>query len=142
MPVVLTINDTGRPRGELVRMAYEDCGLSEFGLTPDEIAKGVRKLDLMMGEWPWSLLGYEPGNDPGDLSGLDASTENAAVRNLAIELAPGLGVTLDPRYSAKAKQGLQQMCAAATSIPTASVPGGTVMGSGNRRMLPFAADPA
>ncbi len=146
MTVVLTINDTGSPKLEIVRLAYGSCGVSdeEFDLTPEDLNKALRKLNAMMREWPWSGLSYvQPDYGVGgaaDLSGVDSSYDQAIADELGLRIAPTIGKTVSPEQRRNATLSRATALSAAASIPTVAIPAGTPRGSGKRRFSPFIAE--
>lgn len=127
---------TGRPKREIVDQAYEECGLSgfEFERTPDEMIAGLRRLNLMMKEQPWSLLGYDmPAQGEGDLadlSGLEDRFIPAVVAWLALRLAPALGKAQPPEARAARTRALQNLRAEIATAPARTMRGGIHRGAG------------
>jgi hypothetical protein len=150
MPVTLTINVAGRPKRDIIEMAFEFCGSAgyEFGRTPEEIASALRELDAMMAEEPWDQLGYDPAiygsGRPEDPSGLANSSISAVSKYLGLRIAPGMGATLSPAANAALTRSYNLLFASIATIPTQPLAPNTVRGSGARTpfRLPFITEDA
>jgi hypothetical protein len=142
---VVTIADTGPSKGELVDLAFEECGLAgfEFQRTPEEIASGMRELDTMMYEWPWNLLGFvHPSTGsgaPSDLSGIPFSTKAVTAKHLALRLAPKGAWTLSAESKASLARSFNLLLASLAVVPTALMDS-TPSGAGNRGRSAFIRD--
>lgn len=142
MPTI-DLATTGKPKRDLIEMAFEDCGSAgyEFERTPEEIASALRKLDAMMAEWPFSLLGYSASDygtgSPADLSGIPDSTVHVVAASLALRIAPSMGKALAPEQRAAHARSLHLLSANYATIPTAYIAQNTPRGSGHRHRYPF-----
>lgn len=138
MTITARIDPGGKPKREILEMAFDDCGLAgyEFDRTPEEQSMALRKLNALMLELPWSALGYDqPSYGVGQAeggSGIPDFAVNAVSQYLALRIAPGIGLTLSPEYSKTAARSLVTLQAALATTPTMTLPGNTVRGSGQR----------
>lgn len=139
MTVILNLPLTGVPKRTILDMAFEGCGLAgfDFDRTAEEIVAALRKLNAMMREWPWSLAGYnQPAYGAGlpeELSNIAEGAENAVADELAVRIAPGLGLTVSPEQRAKAATSRSTFVAQFGSLPSSDLAGSTPLGSGSRR---------
>ncbi len=138
MTVIATIPVAGRPKRDIIELAFDDCGMAgyEFDRTPEEQSMALRKLNAMMMEQPWSLLGYaQPAYGVGQAeggSGLPDFAINTVAMYLALRIAPGMGVSLAPEQRAAMSRSLMNLQSEIAVIPTVELPGNTVRGSGRR----------
>jgi len=129
---------TGRPKNELIDRAYAKCGLAgyEFERTPEEMGDGLRELNVMMMEKPWSLLGFNlPAQGDGDLtdqSGLLDSYVPAVVMELALRLCPQLGKSLSAEAVKVHSRAVALLRAELATTPAMKLRGGVYAGSGRR----------
>ncbi len=143
MAVTLQINDVGPPKRDLIEMAFEECGSAgyEFERTPEEVAAALRKLNAMMGEWPWSQLGFPIPTYglglPEELSGIAPENVQAVVLHLALRLAPNMGATLSPETRAAMTRSFNLLASQHTVPPTSYIALNTPRGSGHRRRSTF-----
>lgn len=150
MTIQVELLATGLPKGHIVEMALEDCGIAsfEFGLTAEEMSSGLRRLNAMMSTWPWSLIETyscpPSGNGlPEDPSGIPDNAVQAVAHNLALLLAPTMGKTLSPEYVRAAGTSRREFEAAYATPTPAPFPAKTPRGMGNRSYgidLPFIAE--
>lgn len=135
MSVVLDI-PTGRTKREIVVLARNFCGISsaEFDLGPDELSEHILMLDVMMGDAPWNLLGYMPGEPslPEDRSNLADADVSAVYMELGKRIALGLGAELTPARAAQAGKSYIDLISRYTTPPTQPWRAGTPRGAGNR----------
>lgn len=139
MAVTLSII-TGRPKRDLIEMAFEFCGSAgyEFERTPEEVSAALRQLDLMMTEEPWVRTGYDLGAGlPEDPSGLADEDVPASYMHLALRLSPGLGASLSPTAAASITRSFNSVCSRYAVMPTALIAANTPRGSGHPRRVPF-----
>lgn len=144
MSVTLTI-PTGRPKREILELAFDDCGLAgyEFDRTPEEQSMALRKLNALMLEHPWNKLGYtQPAYGVGlaeEPSGLPDTAINAVAQYLALRIAPGIGNTLSAEQKATMSRSLSLLQSEVATLPKMDLAGSTVRGTGNRwsRYWPF-----
>jgi hypothetical protein len=136
----------GRPKRDIIELAFDDCGLAgyEFDRTPEEQGMALRKLNALMMEWPWSGLGYsQPSYGTGQVegpSGIPDSAINAVAQYLALRIAPGMGNALSPELRASMASSKAVLFAQLAVIPDMALPGNTTRGTGNRhRVSPFTA---
>ena len=136
MTVLITI-PTGRPKRDIIELAFDDCGLAgyEFDRTPEEQTMALRKLNGLMLDWPWNLLGYnQPDYGVGlaeGASGLPDEVISGTAQYLAFRIAPGLGLTLSPELKATAARALANIEAYCATVPGIQIPRGVPMGAGN-----------
>jgi len=137
MTVLITI-PTGRPKRDIIEMAFDDCGLAgyEFDRTPEEQTMALRKLNALMLEWPWNLLGYnQPDYGVGlaeGPSGLPDEAISGTAQYLAMRIAPGIGNTISPELKATMARALANIEALTATIKTIDPAPGTAVGAGNR----------
>lgn len=142
MPTI-SLATTGKPKRDLIEMAFEDCGSAgyEFERTPEEIASALRKLDAMMAEWPFNVLGYAAAEygagSPSDLSGLPDDAIHAVAAQLALRIAPSMGKTLSPEQRAAHARSMMLLTANYASMPRAYFAPNTPRGSGHRHRATF-----
>lgn len=138
MTITATIPVPGRPKRDIIELAFDDCGMAgyEFDRTPEEQSMALRKLNAMMMEHPWAQLGYDyPTYGVGQAeggSGIPDFTINTVAMYLALRIAPGLGVTLSPEYKAAMARSLMNMQSEIARVPYVGLSRNTVRGSGNR----------
>jgi hypothetical protein len=135
--VAIALPITGSTKRSLLDTAFEECGITER--TPDEEASALRKLNQMMFEWPFSVLGYDAGDTTAEeLSGFDPRWDQAVALALAQRLAPKElnGQPLSPESKAALSRSRIQLesYAGTLSMPTATMVS-AISGEGNRRML-------
>ena len=58
--ITLSLPAGGRLKSDILDLAFDDCGAAGFAFdrTPEEQSAALRKLNALMLERPWSLLGY------------------------------------------------------------------------------------
>jgi len=138
MPIFAIIPATGRPKRDIIELAFADCGLAgyEFDRTPEEQSLALRQLNALMMETPWDGLGYDqPAYGVGQAeggSGIPDFAINAVAQYLAIRIAPSIGVTLPAEHAKTAARSLMALQSQIATIPTVEFPGNTVRGSGHR----------
>ena len=138
MTVILPTR-AGRPKRDIIELAFDDCGLAgyEFDRTPEEQGVALRKLNAMMMEWPWNGLGYrQPAYGQGEAdeaSGLPDSAVNAAAQYLALRIAPGMGATISPEQRATNARSLLLIQSEHAATPPSIVAGAMLTGAGQRR---------
>lgn len=141
----ITLPMTGVPKRNFIEGAFEEWGVNgyEFERTPQEIAKALRRLNAMMQEWPFSMLGYV-GSDYGvgsvdGLSGVDPAYEQAVTLSLAQRLAPAEGAQLSPDTKAVLARSMARLASSVSTIPTA-VFMSSPAGAGNKGRASFISD--
>lgn len=125
---------------EIVLDAYSEVGIAEynFDLSPEELNTARKRLDRMMALWETKVsIGYLMPVNPNDSdlddeSGLPDGAVLAAVLNLALQLAPGLGKTLAPTTMIAAKAAYNSVLAQFAKIPQLRYPNNLPVGSGNK----------
>lgn len=131
----------GRPKRYPIELAFEELGSAgyEFERTPEEVVSALKRMDMLMAEWPWSQLGYNlPASghgSPEDESGLPDYAVSAVAYELAKRLGGLWGVQLSPQQLKAATDAKAQ--ALPVAVPVALMAPGTVRGSGFRRRVPF-----
>lgn len=129
MTILVSIPE-GRPKRDIIELAFDDCGLAgyEFDRTPEEQTMALRKLNAMMMEWPWSLLGYRQPTYavglPEEPSGVPDDTVNTIAQYLAQRIAPGIGTSLPPEQRATMARSLSLLQAQYAKVPDTTVPDG------------------
>lgn len=137
--VTITVPTIGTPKRNLLEMAFENCGSAgyEFERTPEEINSALRKLNAMMFEWPWNLLGYyQPDYGAGvmdDMSGVPNDAQAAVSQTLALRIAPTMGASMPPEALAEMARSRAIIEANYSVIPTQYMGDDTIVGAGNRR---------
>jgi hypothetical protein len=137
MTVLITI-PTGRPKRDIIELAFDDCGMAgyEFDRTPEEQTMALRKLNALMLEWPWNLLGYnQPDYGVGlaeGPSGLPDEAISGTAQYLAMRIAPGIGNTISPELKATMARALANIEALTATVQTIEPAPGTAVGTGNR----------
>jgi len=140
MTVTAHIPVSGRPKRDIIELAFDDCGLAgyEFDRTPEEQSMALRKLNALMLEEPWAQLGYsQPAYGVGQAdgnSGLPDFAINTVAQYLAMRIAPGIGVSLPPEYKATAARSLMNLQSQIATIPCVEFPARTVRGTGHRSL--------
>jgi hypothetical protein len=135
--IVLTINDTGVPKSTLVEGAYSVCGSEgyEFERTPEEVNSALRKLNVMMRQWPWNGLGFvQPDYGvglPEDLSGVSDYAVEAITYELAVRIAPGMGASMSPEARSTRAASKVLVFGETATIPTMPYAQDTPRGAGN-----------
>jgi hypothetical protein len=132
---------SGPLKSALIALAFEDCGMSDLTVSPEEKAMALRRLNSIMLEEPWSNMGYtqpEYGNgDAEEPCGLAVDAVNAVVKHLAFNL---MGVfEKEPTSAFRSTYAKAKLQAAAryATIATAQFASGTATGAGNRDRYTF-----
>lgn len=137
--ITLFLPAGGRLKSDILDIAFDDCGAAGFAFdrTPEEQSAALRKLNALMLEQPWSLLGYKQptygAGLPEEQSGLPDFAVNAVAQYLALRIAPGMAVTLSPEATRAMGRSLLTMQSQLATIPSIELPGNTVRGSGHNR---------
>jgi hypothetical protein len=135
---------TGRPKNDLIEMAYEFCGSAgyEFERTAEEVSSALRQLDTMMTGWPFDQMGYDPATYgsglPEDPSGLAEKDVPVVFMHLAELIAPGMGASLPAQALAAKKRAWASACSRYADTPTMPRAEKTPAGMGNRPYARFA----
>ena len=134
MTVIVPLAGGGVPKGDLISMAYEDCRLAgfDFDRTPEESLMALRRLEAMMAEWPWNLLGYAPGGSEADLSNLPEDTVHGVAQMLALRLMTAFGKEIPSAFRATAAQSINYLRSVAATVPRIKYAPGTIRGAGAR----------
>ena len=133
----------GWTKRQLVEMAYEELGVSaamDYGLTPEQVATGVNRLDAMMATLYQNgyRLGYAlpsgyGASDPDQDSGIPNGANEAVYVSLAVRLAPTIGKMLSPQTIAAHRQAKNAL-ALYSDLPTVKRdPDASPAGQGNGR---------
>lgn len=131
----------GWTKGDIVREAYSELALAGyvFDLSPNELERGARKLDVMMAYFDSKgiRVGYALASGPQttDLdgeSGIPLTAIEPVVVNLACRLAPGEGKTLPLDLTARAREGYQTLMIAAALPVAQQMPSTMPRGAGNK----------
>lgn len=137
--ITLSLPRGGKLKSDILDLAFDDCGAAGFAFdrTPEEQSAALRKLNALMLEQPWSLLGYaQPpygAGLPEEQSGIPDFALNTVAQYLALRIAPGMAVTLSPEAMRAMGRSLLTMQSQLATIPTTQLPGNTVRGSGSTR---------
>lgn len=124
----------GRTKKAVIEMAFEELTLSgfEFDLTPEEIYRALRRLNVLMAEPPFNTMGYnhplEEDGSPAEASGLAEEDVYPVVLLLARRLARMIGKTL--AFDADANNAIARLRAKYAVIPEVDYAPLTVRGAG------------
>lgn len=124
----------------IIYKAYGELGLAEynFDISAEELTTARQTLDSMISEWETKVsLGYYMPTNPDDSdvddeTGLPQGAVMAVWKNLAIELAPGLGKTPSPLTMVAAKRGKDSVFAQFAVIPQKQYSANLPVGAGNK----------
>lgn len=139
MPITLTLTDDGPPKRQIIELAFGEIGSAgyEFGRTPEEVTDALMRLNALMFEWPYNLLGYvQPAygvGNPDDASGIPFESLTAVAACLALRVAPIMGATLSPEARANLARSMTTLHALLASVPTMPLAQYTLRGMGGRR---------
>lgn len=137
---VLPTTTTGPLRRTIVEMAYGQCGIVgyEFGHTAEEVTDALYLLNAMMGEEPWSALGYkQPLNgagDPAEASGISVTHLTAVAFSLAERICSTKGKVLSQSQQAVMSRSRMGVYAYAATIPSMPYARHTPRGAGSERL--------
>lgn len=137
--ITLSLPTGGKLKSDILDLAFDDCGAAGFAFdrTPEEQSAALRKLNALMLELPWALLGYSQptygAGLPEEQSGIPDFAFNTVAQYLALRIAPGMAVSLSPEATRAMARSLMTMQGEMASVPTAQLPGNTVRGSGHNR---------
>jgi len=138
---VISLGGSGRPKRDFIEMAFEELGSAgyEFERTSEEVKTGLRRLNLMMTEWPWNELTYDQpvsgDGAPTDLSTLPDEAASAVSLELANRLAGLWRTLLLPEQKVRLARAKGQLFTA--TPPTQLMAPGTVRGSGARGRVAY-----
>lgn len=124
----LPIPFAGRPKRNLIDMAFEECGVGgyEFDRDPEEINMALRRLNALMGEWPWKTIDYNMPDygdgQPEDVSGVPFDAENAVALHLAQRVAAGMRIPLGAEHRAARAQAKAQFLATLPAPRAVEIP--------------------
>ncbi len=136
MTTLAPIAYSGRPKETIIEMAFEELTISgfEFDITPEEVAKALRRLNVMMLEPPFDGMGYnqplEEDGSPAEASGLVDADVRAIILALAVELAPMVGKTVSVEFRSRANRAISQLRAKYAVIPKLDYAPLTARGAG------------
>lgn len=149
MTITLTLSTDGPPKRSIIELAWGDIALAgyEFGRTPEEVTDSLLRLNALMLEWPFSMLGYvQPdygSGEPDDLSGIPFAALNTVAAALAERIAPMMGATLTPEARSNLTRGMAVLRAEYATVPTMPMAANTPRGAGSRtRVGPFISEAA
>lgn len=128
---------TGRAKSEIIAGAYAKDGMGDdMERTPEEMANGLRELNQMMMEEPFSLLGYAlPAHGDGDLSDLSGLADKyipAIIMELAFRLAPNIGKSMSVEAVKRHAKAMATLRGDIAAAPNLSIRSGTYLGMGHR----------
>jgi len=138
MTTTIPVSAIGPPKSDIIDMAFEDCRLSgfDFDRTPEESLMALRRLNAMMSEWPWSLLGYDnTGYGEGgeaELSNLPPDTVHGVSQALALRLMTAFGKAIPDSFRATAAQSFAYIKGQYAVVPRIPFAPGTLRGAGAR----------
>ncbi|QVJ07704.1 tail accessory factor [Sphingopyxis phage VSN-002] len=136
MTTPIPVSAIGVPKKAIIEMAYEDCRISgfDFDRTPEEDLMALRRLNTLMSEWPWNLLGYDlPASGEGtgeDLSNLPRDVTHGIAQLLALRLMAAFGKTPPETFRVTSAQSIAYVRAQAVSVPFTKFAPGTIRGAG------------
>lgn len=136
MTTPIPVSAIGVPKKSIIEMAYEDCRISgfDFDRTPEEDLMALRRLNTLMSEWPWNLLGYDlPASGEGtgeDLSNLPRDVTHGVSQLLALRLMAAFGKTPPETFRVTSAQSIAYVRAQAVTVPTIAYAPGTIRGAG------------
>lgn len=139
MPITLTLSDDGPPKRQLIELAFGEIGSAgyEFGRTAEEVTDALTRLNTLMQQWPYNLLGYiQPDYGVGNAdepSGIPFDTMNAVAAALALRIAPVMGATLPPESIANLKSAVSLLHSQYATVPTMPLGRHTPRGAGAQR---------
>lgn len=126
-------------KGTIVDMAFEEITLAGYNVdaTTDEQASAIRRLDSLMARWASNSLdvGYNFPSAVGsslraDASGVPDLALEAAVVDLALAIAPGIGKSLSVETRIRYRQSMNATRAVFATIPEMSLPYRAPRGAG------------
>lgn len=141
MTTPIPVSAVGPPKSDIIDMAFEDCRLSgfDFDRTPEESLMALRRLNAMMAEWPWSLLGYDnTGYGEGseaELSNLPDDAVHGVAQALAMRLMTAFGKAIPDSFRATAAQSFAYIKGQYAVVPRIPFAPNTARGRGNRHYL-------
>jgi hypothetical protein len=98
---------------QIIEQAFSSVGLASyvFDLTAEELQAATRSLDAMMAVWGarGARIGYNPGADLDEASGLPDWANEAAYLNLGCRLAAGLGKAVMPEIKQEAARSYRSV---------------------------------
>lgn len=138
----------GPPKGDLIRDAYQDAGLSaDYEADATEMQTGLRRLNAIAAElldegcdigFNFPINGLGAINEESGIAGADVT---AITTMLALRLSPTLGKTMSPEATKAFARSAASMRSRHAVIPSMRYPRTTPLGQGSRRGLwwgPFA----
>lgn len=134
----LPLVGSGPLKSSLISLAFEDIGMSDFTVTPEERSMALRRLNAAMTEEPWSNMGYiQPAYGDGNAeepSGIATDAIQAVVKHLALNLFGVFEKEPSSGFRASyAKAYLQVSARYAASSLSAGYAPGTIRGAGGRQ---------
>lgn len=132
----------GWTKRDIVSAALEEVGLGDyaFDVDPRQVNGALRRLDSMMAMWNAKAirLGYplpsSPSNsDLDEESGLSDMHVQAAVLNLAIQIAPSFGKQVSFETKRAAREAYNAMLTNVAHKNTMQMPSSMPVGSGYKR---------
>lgn len=123
MPIVIDLTPSGPLKRQIIDLAFGDCAMAgyEFGRTPEEINDALLRLNSMMAEWPFNLLGFtmpDYGVGSGEeSSGIVMEALNPVASHLALRICPMMGASLSPEAQANLKAAMARLHALVATVP-------------------------
>jgi hypothetical protein len=134
----ITIDPGGPPKRFIIELGFGDIGSAgyEFGRTSEEVNDALMRLNALMREWPFSLLGYAQPTygvgSPDENSGIADQYLNAIAGQLALRIAPMMGAELSTEAKSNIARSMAVLRGAVATIPTMPVAAQTPRGAGVR----------
>lgn len=135
----LPLAGDGPKKSYLISLAFEDVGMSDLSITPEERSMALRRLNAAMNDDPWSRLGYiQPAYGDGNAEE-PSGIAQADIHAVAMRLAMRLFAVFEKEPStafraayAKAVLGVSARHAVSSEVP--SYAPGTIRGAGSGRL--------
>jgi hypothetical protein len=127
----------GPKKSAIISLAFEDLGMSDLSVTPEEKSLALRRLNTAMTEEPWSRMGYiQPAYGDGEAeepSGIASDALAAVAQHLAMRLFATFDREPKTAFRAAYTRAVLQVSARyAVSGLVAGYAPGTIRGAGAR----------
>ncbi len=139
MTTLLPLPDTGQPKRVILDIAFEERGLAgyEFDRDAEEVTMALRRLNVMMGQWPWSLVPFDRPTRgqgrPEDPSGLPDNAIQAVAMHLASLLRIGEPLTAEQKANAVTARKTLFSEYVTPTVPRVEIPAHEPRGVSDRR---------
>lgn len=120
----------------LILTAAESFGInSDFDLSPEELASGLKRLDGIAAEWDGVgiRVGYNLGGGLDDEAGIPDTANECFSANLAVRWAASFGKMVSPDVKVAATRGFNALYVSRGVKPQAPMSSRLPLGAGNRR---------